>query len=84
MKTMTKIERMRENIIEMLQSGFYVTDGELSSATLDPHWLRPQDVAQPLQAKLGVLLREPEVPYANWSEYINILSRAACRQGVRI
>ncbi|MBQ8464688.1 MAG: hypothetical protein IJ545_01615 [Alphaproteobacteria bacterium] len=75
---------MRARIIDCLQDNFYVTDRELISPVLDPHWLRPQDVAQPLQQHCGVLLREPEIPYHNWGEYINILSRAACRQGVKL
>ena len=77
----TKKQRAQEKIIDCLQEDFYVTDGELTAAVLDPHWLTPREVAQPLQQKCGILL--PEREYHNWGEFVQVMANVACRQKVK-
>ena len=81
-KKRTKTQCIAGKVIACLQEEYYVTDGELVAKTLDPAWLRPQDVAHRVQARFGVLL--PDQSYENWGEYVTVLSRAACRQGVKL
>ena len=78
----TKKQRMQDKIIDCLQEEFYVTDGELTAAVLDPHWLTPREVAQPLQQKCGILM-SPNREYKNWGEFLDVMSQAACRQRVK-
>lgn len=77
----TKRERTQEKIIDFLQEGFYVTDAELIAPALDPHWLSPNDVAQQMQQKCGILL--PEREYHNWGEFVQVMANVACRQRVK-
>ena len=78
----TRVELMQEKIVQCLQEDFYVTDGELVAKEIDPYWLSPNDVAQPVQQKLGVLVTDRDYP--NWREFIKVFCRAACRQGVKL
>ena len=73
---------MQEKIIECLQEGFYVTDAELIAPVLDPHWLSPKDIAQPMQQKCGILM-SPNREYQNWGEFVQVMTIAACRQHVK-
>lgn len=80
-RTKTRKQLMQEKIIDWLQNGFYVTDAELVAPVLDPHWLSPKDIAQPMQQKCGVFL--PEREYQNWGEFVRVMTIAACRQRVK-
>ena len=74
---------MRARIIDCLQECFYVTDRELVSPVLDPHWLSPKQVAQLLQQRCGGIFLPPDREYQNWGEFVQVMTIAACRQHVK-